>query len=155
MRKNKKNLELEKKLENREGTVNPGEIPMYVPHADIIPIHYSVDEGFAVLEREFKQFCMAYFEAARPDMDNGNCLDNFIEMKENQALRGLRKQREEHIRDIMGYLGQMHDGDAALVERKLENHRKQKEAFEKELAKLDKVFHKGTVYENLDGGESV
>jgi len=150
MRKKRNNPEPEKKLENREGTFDPNEIPMYVPHADVIPVQYSLDEGFMALEREFKKFCAAYFEAAHPDMDNGNCLDNFIAMKENQAIRSLRKQREEHIRAILGYLGQMHAGDASLVETKLENHRKQKEAFEKELAALDKVFYKGTVFEKLE-----
>ena len=42
-----------------------------------------------------------------------------------------------------------------MVEKKLENHRKQKEAFEAELAGLDKVFYRGTIFEDPEGGGRV
>lgn len=144
MKKKNRNLEPEKKMENLDGKIDVADLPKYLPHSGIRPVDYTVEEGFANLEKEFENFCVAYITAAHPDMDNGNFLDAFIGMMENRAYRYIHKQREDHIQLINAVFRQMRTGDAVLIRSKLEDHKRQREEFKEELEELDRIYFKGT-----------
>jgi len=152
----KKKMNEQTEERNLIDMVNPDstvKAPLYAPNMGIHPVDYRIAPGFEALETSFPEYCRSYIGKAKPDMFNGNYMDNQIDAYVEEAVRQILQQRKEHERMIRRVLSRMHTGDRVFIAKKLEKYVKERDICEKELKALKKAAYKGTCYDIEDGGD--
>ncbi len=124
-------------------------IPHYAPNAGLTPREYMLSDKLIELESVFEAKCKAFLSKANPDEYNGSYMDAIIQTIEREAKDYIMVQRADHIRIIMLPLNDTHVGDGIKCESKLKQYEEELEKTKKELDIMKKVYHRGTIYEEI------
>ncbi len=152
MRDLKEYMEMRKSIKDRKK--EEISIPLYDPHGDYTVPHYKISVNLANFVDNEERICTDFLEKSNPgpDQNNGSYMDAVIEMVVNETKKLIIFQRQEHINMISFPLSKMHRGDQIMYQRELERRKNHLEELKKDLNMVNKVFYRGTVYEELGGG---
>ncbi len=129
------------------------EIPLYAPNMSITPKSYQVSEKLCGLEADLEGICQMFIQKASPDKFNSDYLDALIDRVCKDAIDYIDEQRSGHIR-ILKDIELMHKGDLVIAEERLEYILELIASKEAELAKLTRIYEKGSGFEDPTiGGE--
>ena len=127
-------------------------VKSYAPNLDLVPRDYLIPQCLADFEADFDRRAAAFLQETNPDVYNGAYLDGLILAVRDEALDSLAFQRADHVGVITDLLEQLWKGDAIKCQAKLEAAQEELEAVEQELAKLIRIYHRGTALAE-EGGE--
>ena len=123
-------------------------IPVYGPHDTLCAQDYKLPPMLSEFESGFEQRCKAWLRNAKPDMYNAGYMDILIDQFEKEATVMLENQKVDHLNAICE-LCKIWDGDKIKAEVKLEDVVIERQEIEKNLSLLEKIYNKGTAYEEM------
>lgn len=123
-------------------------IPVYGPHDTLCAQDYKVPPMLSEFETGFEQRCKVWLRNAKPDMYNAGYMDILIEQFEKEAMVMIENQKVDHLNAIYE-LCKIWNGDKIKVEVKLEEVALERQEVEKTLHLLERIYNKGTAYEEL------
>lgn len=126
------------------------EIPLYAPNNGITVKEYMMSLEFTRFERNFVAKCKEFLSKTDVDEYNTSFMDALITTMGNEACINIDVQRINHIETIRGPLDDMHTGDAIKCCRRLEQWKRDLVQVEKDIAKLERIYYKGTSYDECD-----
>lgn len=135
-----------KKDDRRINRDNEVPIPVYGPHDIITAADYKLAPFLSDFEKSFENICKSWLVKASPDMYNRSYMDLRIEKLMEEALKSLDTQEVDH-RGAIYELTKVTSADIIKAQFKLDETETMKSEVDKELAKLEKIYYKGTAYE--------
>lgn len=124
-------------------------IPVYGPHDTLCAQDYKVPLMLSEFETVFEQRCKAWLRNAKPDMYNAGYMDILIDQFEKEAIVMIENQKIDHLSAIYE-LCKIWNGDKIKAEVKLEEVVLERQEVEKTLHLLERIYNKGTAYEELE-----
>lgn len=116
----------------------------YAPHLGLTPRDYMMPQLLADFETGFERRAKEFLQNANPDQYNGSYMDGVICKLRDEALVELSLQRADHVGSIADLISKLWNGDQIKAQAKLEQCTAELEETDRELAKLRRVYHRGT-----------
>lgn len=137
-----------KKQEDRRINTEYNEVPVPVvgPHDGLTATDYKLAVQLAEFESDFERKCKQWLANAKPDPYNRGYMDLMIDELKNDALKSLNAQEADHQKVICDLNG-VWKADLVKARASLEQTRKLREDTDRELDKLERIYFRGTAYE--------
>ena len=145
-----KKVKKEKKGKDRSGRNEEyllQELPAFAPEALFKTQDYKLSDDLKELASQIKDRCLQFLETVSADEFNGTFYDPIISGECDRARIYLEKQRAEHEEASIKMIERYQTGSRIKYQNRLEQSRKELDEVERELAQLESIINKGTVYE--------
>lgn len=136
-----------KREDRRINRDNEVPIPVYGPHDTFSAADYKLAYLLAEFEHNFEHTCKSWLANAKPDMYNRSYMDLMIDQLMTESLKSLDAQEVDHQSSIYE-LAKVWSADLIKARFKLDETKAMKAEVNQELVKLERIYHKGTSYED-------